>query len=85
MLINEWPLGIDRLKQIWDADRESRLMELFLMHFRMWGNTLEQVFLGTQAFGTIDPVNLEAIMATKFKGSLEVCEIVRKGMLIYPG
>src|SRR5579862_7273483 len=39
MLINGWPLGIDRLKQIWEADRESRLMELFLMHFRMWGNT----------------------------------------------
>jgi cytochrome P450 len=43
------------------------LMELFLMHFRRWGNTLEQVFLGSQAFGTIEPVNLETILSTKFK------------------
>ena len=67
-LQNEWPLGLDRIKQIWDADADSRLMELFLMHFRRWGNTLEQVFLGTPAFGTIDPENLEAIMSSKFKG-----------------
>jgi hypothetical protein len=68
-LLNEWPLGLDRIKQIWDADADSRLMELFLMHFRRWGNTLEQVFLGTQAFGTIEPVNLEAILSSKFKGN----------------
>ena len=43
-------------------------MELFLFHFRQTGHTLEQVFLGTQAFGTVDPANLEAIMSTNFKG-----------------
>lgn len=42
-------------------------MELFLFHFRQTGNTLEQVFLGTQAFGTVDPANLEAILSTNFK------------------
>ncbi|KIW02606.1 hypothetical protein, variant [Verruconis gallopava] len=42
-------------------------MELFLFHFRQTGNTLEQVFLGTKAFGTIDPANLEAILSTNFK------------------
>ncbi|KAH0537360.1 hypothetical protein FGG08_005839 [Glutinoglossum americanum] len=67
MLKNEMPLGLDRLKQIFDADADSRLMELFLMHFRMWGNTLEQVFLAAQAFGTIDPINLEAMLSTKLK------------------
>lgn len=41
-------------------------MELFLFHFRLWGTTLEQVFLGTQAFGTIEPRNLEAILSTDF-------------------
>jgi hypothetical protein len=44
-LINEKPLGIDRLHQIWEANSDSRLMELFLWHFRRWGNTLDQVFL----------------------------------------
>ncbi|ETI28814.1 hypothetical protein G647_01266 [Cladophialophora carrionii CBS 160.54] len=44
-------------------------MELFLFHFRQTGNTLEQVFLGTKAFGTIEPVNMEAILNTNFKGN----------------
>ena len=42
-------------------------MELFLFHFRSWGTTLEQVFLGIQAFGTIEPRNLEAILSTNFQ------------------
>lgn len=65
-LLNQRPWGIDRLEQIFRADAESRLMELFLFHFRLWGTTLEQVFLGTQAFGTIEPRNLEAILSSKF-------------------
>jgi len=44
-------------------------MELFLFHFRQTGYTLEQVFLRTQAFATVDPANLEAILSTKFEGS----------------
>jgi hypothetical protein len=43
-------------------------MELFLFHFRQTGNTLEQKFLGTKAYGTIEPANLEAIFCTNFKG-----------------
>ncbi|KAK5106290.1 hypothetical protein LTS08_000408 [Lithohypha guttulata] len=66
-LINQRPWGIDRLEQIFRADAESRLMELFLFHFRLWGTTLEQKFLGTLAFGTIEPRNLEAILSTNFE------------------
>lgn len=50
-------------------------MELFLFHFRQTGNTLEQVFLGTQAFGTVDPANLEAILSTNFKGLYKVSKL----------
>src|SRR5947208_1069347 len=63
-LINQRPFGVDRLEQIFRANSESRLMELFLFHFRFWGTTLEQVFIGSQAFGTIEPANLEAILST---------------------
>ena len=42
-------------------------MELFLFHFRLWGTSLEQVFLGSQAFGTIEPRNLEAILSTNIQ------------------
>ena len=50
------------------GDRESRLMELFLFHFRQTGNTVEQVFLGISAYDTIEPANIEAVLSTKFKG-----------------
>jgi hypothetical protein len=56
------------LQQIWKANREARLMELYLWHFRKWGNTLQQVFLRNRAFGTIDPINLQTILSTKFEG-----------------
>ncbi|KAF2676571.1 cytochrome P450 alkane hydroxylase [Lentithecium fluviatile CBS 122367] len=66
-LANQRPFGVDRLEQIFRADAESRLMELFLFHFRQTGSTLEQKFLGTKAYGTIEPANLEAILNTRFK------------------
>ena len=44
-------------------------MELFLFHFEDVGNTLEQKFLGTPAFGTIDPKNLEAMFSSRFEGA----------------
>jgi hypothetical protein len=46
-------------------------MDLFLFHSRQTGSTLEQKFLGTKAYGTIEPANLEAIFSTGFKGMHE--------------
>ena len=69
-LKNELLLGVDRLSQIFRADADNKLMALFLWHFRHWGDTLEQVFLGTRAFGTIDPRNLEAMLSTQFSGKM---------------
>jgi hypothetical protein len=68
-LRNYRPLGIDQLVQIFRADNEGRLMEHFQFTFRQTGNTLEQVLLGTKAFGTNEPANLEALLSTNFKGS----------------
>lgn len=67
-LLNQRPFGVDRLEQIFRANAESRLMELFQFHFRLWGTTLEQIFLGSRAYGTIEPANLEAILSTNFQG-----------------
>lgn len=66
-LKNQRPGGVDRLGQIVRAATESRLMELLLFHFRQTGETLEHVFLGRRAFGTIEPANLEAILSTNFE------------------
>lgn len=68
LLENQRPMGVDRLEQIFRANSESRLMELFLFHFHQTGYTLKQVFLLTPAYGTVDPTNLEAILSTKFEG-----------------
>ena len=43
-------------------------MDVFHFHFMDVGNTLEQRFLGTSAFGTIEPENLQAMMSTKIEG-----------------
>ncbi|KAI1419969.1 cytochrome P450 alkane hydroxylase [Xylaria sp. FL1777] len=66
LLQNQRPLGVDRLEQIFRAEAESRLMELFLFHFRKTGYTLKQVFLLIPAYGTVDPANLEAMFSTNF-------------------
>ncbi|KAK8111826.1 uncharacterized protein PG998_008283 [Apiospora kogelbergensis] len=66
LLQNQRPFGLDRLEQIFRADSESRLMELFLFHFRQTGWTLKQEFLCTPAYGTVDPENMEAILSSKF-------------------
>lgn len=42
-------------------------MQLFLFHFRLWGNTFEQNFLGARSLGTIEPQNLE-VMLTNSEG-----------------
>ncbi|EUC27677.1 hypothetical protein COCCADRAFT_9781 [Bipolaris zeicola 26-R-13] len=62
-----WPFGLDRLKQMVQADAELRLMQLFLFHFQQTGSTLEQKFLGTKVFGTMEPANLEAVLSTQAK------------------
>ena len=76
-LRNWWPLGVDRLTQIFQADANHRLMDLFEFHFQDVGATLEQKFLGTRALGTIEPRNLEAILSSKFTGKLAVYIHVR--------
>ena len=69
-LANRRPLGVDRMEQLVRADSESRLMQLFLFHFRYWGNTLDHVFLGTRSLATIEPRNLESMLCTNLKGTL---------------
>lgn len=40
-----------------------------MFHFRQTGHTVEQVFIGTIAFDTIEPANIEALLSTNFKGN----------------
>ncbi|KAI9150093.1 n-alkane-inducible cytochrome P450 [Paramyrothecium foliicola] len=69
-LPNRWPLGIDRLKQIWNANAEQRLLAFFCTVADEYepGNTLYQFLLfGPRAFHVLHPSNVEAILSTNFK------------------
>ena len=57
-------------------------MELFKFHFEDVGDTLEQKFLGTIAYGTIEPKNLEAMLSTRFDGAYLETKTVKCWMLI---
>lgn len=63
--------GFDRIEEIFRAASERRLMQLFLFHFRQTAGTIQQRFLGTLAFGTTDPENIEAILHSKAQGRLQ--------------
>jgi hypothetical protein len=62
------PLGIDVLQRIMQADREKRVPDMFLEVYKELGrpSTWVQCFLGTDAFITVDPKNIQAILATQF-------------------
>ncbi len=61
-LVNHRFLGIDRIAQIFEADREKRLMNLFEFHFKDLGPTMKQKLLGQETIGTIDPINIKAVL-----------------------
>ncbi|KAF2668755.1 cytochrome P450 alkane hydroxylase [Microthyrium microscopicum] len=63
---NQWPLGVDRLEQLFRANAESRLMEHFLGNFRQMGSTFMTLFLGNAGYATMEPANLEALLSTNF-------------------
>ena len=51
-------------------------MELFKFHFEDVGATLKKNLLGTTAYGTMEPNNLEAMLSSSFGG--ETPEIIDK-------
>ncbi len=65
--INQRPHGRERHEHTFRANSESRLMKLFLSHFRFWGTTLEHIFLAKHAFGSIEPAALAAILSSNFQ------------------
>ncbi|KAJ8130193.1 hypothetical protein O1611_g3437 [Lasiodiplodia mahajangana] len=64
---NRLPFGLDRVWAIIMADRDGWLMEGFKSNFQLVGNSMKQVFLGSPAYGTIEPANLKAIFSTERK------------------
>ncbi len=62
------PLAIDIAQRLMKADTEKRVPDLFLDVYEELGRvaTWKQYFLGTDAILTVDPKNIQAILATQF-------------------
>ncbi|KAM7188502.1 cytochrome P450 52A13 [Naviculisporaceae sp. PSN 640] len=68
-LTMRWPLGIDRLFEVWRANSEGRLLAYFNAVAKEYepGNNLYQYLLfGPGQFHVLHPRNLEAVLSTKF-------------------
>ena len=63
-----WPLGVEFMLRLVKADKEKVLPDEFLRIARELGvPTWEQNFLGDHAIVTLDPKNIQAILATQFQ------------------
>jgi hypothetical protein len=66
---SKWPLGLDTLKQQYDANVEQRLMAFQSQHFDRMGPTMEFRLLGAVGYLTLDPLNVETILSSRFEGN----------------
>jgi hypothetical protein len=62
------PLGIDLARRVMKADQERRVPDMFLDVYEElgWPNTWVQYFMGRDTISTVDPKNIQAILATQF-------------------
>ena len=72
-LPTRWPLGIDRIKELWDSNAEGRLLAFLCSIAKNYEphNMLSQYLLfGPRAFHILNPKNLEVVLSTNFSGKL---------------
>jgi hypothetical protein len=62
------PFGIDLAWRVMKASQERRVPDMFLEVYEElgWPKTWVQYFLGSDTISTVDPKNIQAILATQF-------------------
>lgn len=68
-LPKRWPLGIDRIKELWESNADGRLLAFLCSIARDYepGNNLCQYLLiGPRAYHILHPKNVEAVLSTNF-------------------
>lgn len=66
-----WPLGIDRIKELWGSNSEGRLLALICSiakDYEPRNNLSQFLLIGPRAFHVLHPKNVGAILSTNFKG-----------------
>ena len=66
----KWPLGLDVLSAQFRAIAEKRLLAFQQPYVDSLGPNLELKILGTVGYTTFDPENVEAMLSTRFEGSV---------------
>ncbi|PGH29678.1 hypothetical protein GX50_07563 [[Emmonsia] crescens] len=69
-LSKKWPLGIDRIKELWTSNADGRLLAFLCSVAKQYepGNTLYQYLLfGPRAFLVLRAENVEAVLSTNFE------------------
>ncbi|KAK2736912.1 hypothetical protein FQN57_000515 [Myotisia sp. PD_48] len=69
-LTKKWPLGIDRIKDLWETNSQGRLLAYLCSVAEQYepGNNLTQYLLfGPRAFHVLHPANVETLLSTNFK------------------
>ncbi|PKY01585.1 n-alkane-inducible cytochrome P450 [Aspergillus campestris IBT 28561] len=69
-LSKRWPLGIDRIRELWTYNADGRLLAFLCSVAKDYepGNSLYQYLLfGPRTFHVLRPENVEAILSTNFK------------------
>jgi hypothetical protein len=67
-----WPLGIDRIKDLWESNAQGRLLA-YLCHvakdYEPRNNLSQFLLFGPRAYHVLHPRNVEAVLSTNFKGN----------------
>ncbi|KAK2753244.1 hypothetical protein FQN54_007935 [Arachnomyces sp. PD_36] len=69
-LPKRWPLGIDRIKELWDSNSEGRLLAFLCSvakDYEPRNNLYQFLLFGPRAFHILHPSNVQALLSTNFK------------------
>ncbi|KAF2177492.1 cytochrome P450 [Zopfia rhizophila CBS 207.26] len=69
-LPKRWPLGIDRIKELWDSNADGRLLAFLCSiakDYEPRNNLCQYLLVGPRAFHVLHPRNVEALLSTHFK------------------
>ena len=70
-LPNQWPLGIEWIRKLWQSDSEQHLLAFLCSiadGYEPRNNLFQYLLVGPRAFHVLDPRNLEVVLSTNFQG-----------------
>ncbi|KFZ00625.1 hypothetical protein V500_00983 [Pseudogymnoascus sp. VKM F-4518 (FW-2643)] len=86
-LTYRWPLGIDRIKELWDSNSEGRLLAFLCSiaeDYEPRSILSQYLLLGPRAFRILHPSNLESVLSTNFTAlTLDTTAALLLGQSVY--